>query len=188
MLLPINMTHFTFPNINPFFEDRVCNKGDGNCFFHAVGEYIPGEYSTDDLRKEVGAYLQTFDSSLTHYDEEEWKKILTITEDKVWVDEIWTHFAISELFRVSLHIYRPEVSKKKVLIIEDSTQCDRKIIPLVLSGKHYETIPTEIRESYIEEYTKKFSVEMWPCPICTFKNHNALTECEMCNGQMPNLG
>jgi hypothetical protein len=104
----------------------------------------------------------------------------------VWVDEIWTHFAISELFRVSLHIYRPEVSDQ-ILIIEDSTQCDRKIIPLVFSGQHYETIPTETRESYIEEYTKKSSIEMWSCTKCTFENHNALIKCEVCGENMPNL-
>ena len=111
---------------------------------------------------------------------------MTITKDKVWVDDIWTHFAISELFRVSLHIYQPEESDQ-VLIIEDSTQCDRTIIPLVLSMGHYETITAETRKSYIEEYTKKFSVEMWRCTICKFKNHNALTQCEICGENMPNL-
>ena len=188
MSLPINMTHFTFPNINPFFKDRIRNKGEGNCFFHAVGEYIPGKYSTNNLRERVGNCLQNLSPSLTHHDEEEWEeKVLTITQDKVWVDDIWTHFAISELFCVSLHIYQPEESDQ-VLIIEDSTQCDRKIIPLVLSMGHYETIPAETRKSYIEEYTKKFSVEMWSCPKCTFENHSALTECEMCGENMPNLG
>ena len=186
MSLPINMTHFTFPNIDPFFKDRVHNKGEGNCFFHAVGEYIPGEYSTTQLRQKVASYLQTLDSSITHYDEEEWKKILNIRKDKVWVDDIWTHYGISELFRVSLHIYRPEVTDQ-VLIIEDSKQCNKTIIPLILSGQHYETIPKETRESYIEEYTKKSSVEMWSCTACTFENHNALDKCEICGKKMPNL-
>lgn len=188
MSLPFSTTYTTFENIGPFFEDTVPNKGEGNCFFHAVGKCIPGEYSTNELRQEVGSYLRTLSSCVTHHDEEEWKKkVLTITQDKVWVDDIWTHFAISELFCVSLHIYQPEESDQ-VLIIENSTQCDRKIIPLVLSGLHYETIPAETRKSYIEEYTKKSSVEMWPCTNCTFENHNALIKCEMCGEKMPNLG
>jgi hypothetical protein len=190
MSLPFSTTHTAFENIGSFFEDhvRVPNKGEGNCFFHAVGECIlPGKYSTDKLRKDVGKYLEGFDLSLTPYNEKQWEeKVLIITKDKVWVDEIWTHFAISHNLHVSLHIYQPEVSDQ-VLIIEDSTQCDRKIIPLVLSRGHYETITAETRKSYIEEYTKKSSEEMWACEICTFKNHNALTECEMCSENMPNL-
>lgn len=144
---------------------RMKNDGRGDCFFLSIlqNEHLLGEKMTSyektvaGMREVVTGYVLTLPQQITHLDEEEtFNTHIGIVSEKEWVTDWTTLLAISEMYNTEIHVFDTR-TPGKVIIIGDSTRNSPQVIPLYLSGGHYEAMDTGLHDTYLDLYSKVVS-------------------------------